>query len=222
MILKDIAPTASPAYSASPLYQTFPVYSQICCYFIHLKNSSSSNNKNTVILNAVTLSIYCPISLLPFTPKLVEEVVYIKVAKDFHAAKFSGWFYSVYLTDQQCTAQSVSSASGCFFTWCHPSFLLDLTISFVIQLLLLPLLEGTRLSSWSSLSFLFSLFSFMLVTDYFPCFIMCTLLDFILNFMTSDAVYRLLSHPAPPAPPRPTDSWFVYPSVWYFHLKDVC
>ena len=110
-----------------------------------LKTAAAATTKTLLFLMQLLFPIYCPISLLPFTPKLLEEVVYIKVAKDFHVAIFSGWFLSsVYLTDQQCTAQSVSSASGCFFTWGHPSFLSDLTVSFVIQLLLLPLLEGTR------------------------------------------------------------------------------
>ena len=60
-------------------------------------------------------SIYCPISLLPFTPKLLEEVVCIKVANDFHVAKFSGWFLAlVYLTDQYI-AQSISPATNHFF-----------------------------------------------------------------------------------------------------------
>lgn len=67
--------------------------------------------------------IYCPISPLPFAPELLEGVVYIKVTKDFHVAKFSGWFlFSVYLTDQQYMAQLISSCNS-FFTRCYPSFL---------------------------------------------------------------------------------------------------
>ena len=111
-----------------------------------LKTAAATTTKTLLFVTQLLFSIYCPLSLLPFTPKLLEEVVYVKVAGDFHIANFSGWFLSsVYLTDQQYTAQSISSASNRFFTWCDPSFLLDLTVSFLIlQLLILSLLEDAR------------------------------------------------------------------------------
>ena len=82
-----------------------------------LKTAAATTTKTLLFVTQLLFSIYCPLSLLPFTPKLLEEVVYVKVAGDFHIANFSGWFLSsVYLTDQQYTAQSISSASNRFFT----------------------------------------------------------------------------------------------------------